>query len=112
MKILLISLLFTIHYGAVAMIIKLPVMCGMSSHSVLYSKIDKAIEDKAFPIDLDCSETVFTTSMFCRFLVTIKQRVERAGGKVRLLNVDDGMYAGLQATSMDQLIEIMRKFNG
>ena len=90
----------------------MPVMCGISTHSSLYSKVDLAIKKKDFPVELDCTGTVLTTSMFCRFVIQINKRVRAAGGSTRLINVSDLMYEGLKVLSIDNIIEIYKEPHG
>ena len=91
------------------MIIHVPPMCGMQTHPNLMKKVDTAIQKKDFPVDLDCSETSFTTAMFCRFIVQIKKKVIAAGGTVRLLNMDDVMYEGMEKVGILETVEATRK---
>lgn len=91
------------------MILQLPPMCGMQTHPNLIKKVDKAIENKDFPIDLDCERTSFTTAMFCRFIIQINKKVTKAGGKIRLLNMDDIMYEGMEKIGLLETIEATRK---
>jgi anti-anti-sigma regulatory factor len=91
------------------MIVQLPPMCGMQTHPNLMKKVDKAIKDKDFPVDLDCTNTSFTTTMFCRFIIQVNKKVIKAGGKVRLLNMDDIMFEGMKAIGLLETIEATRK---
>lgn len=84
-------------------------MCGMQTHPNLMKKVDAAIEKKDYPVDLDCKDTSFTTSMFCRFIVQVNKKVTAAGGKVRLLNMDDVMYEGMEKIGILDVIEGTRK---
>jgi len=90
------------------MLITLPSMCGMQSHPNIMAKVTRAVANKDFPIDLDCSATSFTTSMFCPFLVRVNKAVTKAGGRVRLLNTNETMYDGLVATGLADVVEITR----
>lgn len=91
------------------MLIHMPVVCGIQSHANLMKKVAAAIADRSFPVDLDCTGTVFSTSGFLRFVLAVNKKVSKAGGKVRLLNVDDIMYEGLEKTDVAAIIEISRK---
>lgn len=85
--------------------IEIPPMCGMQTHPNLMKKVDAAIEKKDFPIDLDCEKTSFTTSMFCRFIIQVSKKVRQAGGEVRLLNMDDVMYEGMEKVGILEIVK-------
>ena len=91
------------------MLITLPSMVGMQSHPNLTAKVEKAVANKDFPVDLDCSVTSFTTSMFCNFLIRTYRAVTKAGGKLRLLNTTEDMYDCLQTVGLTAIVEITRQ---
>jgi len=91
------------------MIIQMPPMCGMQTHPNLMSKVEKAIKKRDFPIDLNCGDTAFTTSMFMRFVLKVNRQVTAAGGTLRLTNVDEVMYEGLSKTGVTDILEITRR---
>lgn len=89
--------------------IKLPVMCGLQSHGFLQKKVDAVLQQgSAAVVELDCSDTVFTTSGFCRFVVSLNKRVREHGSRIRLTNVRDELYEGLRITSLDQVVDVER----
>lgn len=94
--------------GHSAMKIKLPVMCGLQSHGFLQRKVDKALT--ATPpviVELDCTDTVFTTGGFCRFISGLYKRV-KGKGKIRLTNVRPALYDCIRVASLDQLVDVER----
>lgn len=80
----------------------------MQTHPNLMVKVDRAIEKREFPIELDCAHTSFTTSMFARFLVQVNKKVRKSGGTLRVTNVDDLVFEGLQKTELTSTIEVTR----
>lgn len=91
------------------MVVKMPVVCGIKTHNRVYSKIDRAIEEKDFPITLDCTDVTFTTSMFARFVVLLQQRAAKAGGSVKLINVDELLEDCLSTCSINKIVDVFPK---
>ena len=91
------------------MTIKMPVVCGIKTHKSVYSKIDEAIAKKDFPIILDCDNVTFTTSMFGRFVVLLQQRTEKAGGSVKLVNVNELSEDCLRTRSINRIVDVFPK---
>lgn len=93
--------------------IKLPVMCGLQSHAFLQKKVDAVLQQGVVGVvELDCSDTVFTTSGFCRFVIALNKKVKEKGSKIRLINVRQDLYDGLRITSLDQIVDVERMRNG
>lgn len=88
--------------------IKMPVMCGMQTHPTLNAQVAAAITAKDWPVDLDCQDTVMTTSMFCRYVLQIHKKVKAAGGRVRLLNVSDVVFEALDKMDLTRVFEVTR----
>jgi anti-anti-sigma factor len=95
-----------VYVGAATMIIKLPPVCGSQSKPIIYSKVDKAIESKDYPVELDCSDIVFTTSYFYRFLINVYKRISSRGGLLTLINVPDSVKTALISCNFDKIVPI------
>ena len=88
--------------------IKMPIVCGTHTHLNIYSKVDKAIAADDFPVELDCSGVVFTTSMFFRFIKTINTKVTDGGGSLILYNVAEHIADILDISDVSKIVEVRR----
>lgn len=86
--------------------IKMPVMVGIKSHANILDKVKAAAKDKRFPVELDCKDTAFTSTGFCRFVITAKKVVEVAGGTIRLVNVSPELHDGIKIVHFDSFLDI------
>jgi len=88
--------------------IKLPTMVGIKSHARISSKLMTAVSNKDFPIDLDCADTVFTTSGFCTFIIKSHKAAKIAGGVIRLINVSADLFEGIKIVHLNDIIEVFQ----
>ena len=85
----------------------LPVIFGHGSHVEVLNDVEQQMLEYGCKIVvLDCQSTVFTTSGFGRFLVSLNKRVKAAGCRMRLINVSKHMQDVLNTLSFDALFEV------
>ena len=85
----------------------LPVIFGHGSHVEVLNEVEQQmLEHGCKIVVLDCQNTVFTTSGFGRFLVSLNKRVKAAGCRMRLINVSKHMQEVLTTLSFDALFEV------
>ena len=93
--------------------IQMPILFGVSSFAVLFSKVEKAIENSDFPIELDCNDIKLVTSAFYNFAAGVLKRVGKENrDKVILINVGKNSLRFIRDCKFDKVIKIRLKEDG